>query len=456
MKIHHIFLIFLIFLIHVKAYPQQDTLKVMSYNVLNYGDGCQASDPTLHAYLKTIVSYASPDILGLVKMISIQRTPTDFAGYSPYGFCDTIIKYALDAAFPNRYSYCTLTNVSGQSTMDALFYNKNKLGFLGLKTLCTVGEDFDLYKLFYRDPNLVTTKDTTFLYVVLNHTQSGTTSGPRDQQDSINLNALRGQFYHLPNLINMGDFNLHNSGEPGYQYAINSVDTGFRFFDPPFIPDNNLNYPIDWNTSPSLCTAYLTTSTRQLSNVPNTCGTSGGAKSWYDHILLSPWIIHNSNYIKYIKYSYKTLGNDGHRLSISINDSSGIKNTSAPSGVINALFNLSNKYPVMANLLVTYNTSGNSLQDPNVGIKEFSAVQDESIKVTNPVGENINIIFPDQFIGRSINLIWKDLSGKLLKKSYPHIDSKIFCEPINLPSGLYILGISASDGVPVYLKIVKL
>jgi hypothetical protein len=40
-----------------------DTLNVVAYNVLNYGDGCQANTTTLDGYFKTIIQYAQPDLL---------------------------------------------------------------------------------------------------------------------------------------------------------------------------------------------------------------------------------------------------------------------------------------------------------------------------------------------------------------------------------------------------------
>src|SRR5579862_9900694 len=45
-----------------------DTLNVMAYNVLNYGDGCQGSLTTLDGYFKTIIQYAQPDLLSCEKM----------------------------------------------------------------------------------------------------------------------------------------------------------------------------------------------------------------------------------------------------------------------------------------------------------------------------------------------------------------------------------------------------
>src|SRR5476651_805161 len=49
-----------------------DTLQVMAYNVLNYGDGCQGTTAVLDGYLKTIVQYVKPDLLSCEKMTFFQ------------------------------------------------------------------------------------------------------------------------------------------------------------------------------------------------------------------------------------------------------------------------------------------------------------------------------------------------------------------------------------------------
>jgi hypothetical protein len=351
----------------VKSGAQEDTIRVMSYNVLHYGDFCQGSPEVMTHYLKTIVAFAKPDLLGLVKMQSLKINPADSTGISPFGFADSILKFALNADSPNKFACCPLTNTTAINDMSLLFYNKSRFTFSGITTLCTNLTDFNLYKFYYNDPKLSRTRDTTFLYVVLNHTKSGVSSSVRDQQISCTIQALRDKFYHWPNLIDMGDFNLHNSSEPGYQEAVAPADTNYTFFDPPFFPDQKLAYPLDWDAHPALCFSYLTTSTRQTDSLPNRCGTSGGAKSWFDHILLSSWIIHGTNYIRYIPGSCKTLGNDGHRLNISVNDSTSCGlNTSAPSNVINALFQFSNKYPVLLELGITPNKTGKSPADPDL------------------------------------------------------------------------------------------
>jgi len=338
---------------------KSDTLKVMAYNVLNYGNGCQGTNTSLDAYFKTIVQYASPDILSCEKLNSFNPTP----GASG-NLADELLNNGLNATFPNNYGYATPTNISNGSNMSVLFYNKQKLTYVKTQTLVSYVTDFDFYKFYYNDVNLSITHDTTFLYFVINHTQSGSSSTTRDAQVSQTMTMLRNKFQYFPNLINMGDFNTSGSYEGGYQSIITSTDSTTVLYDPPYYPDKQLQYPGNWDVTPYIVAPYLTTSTRLSATVPNTCGTSGGAKSWFDHIFISPWLVSGANYMQYISGSYQTIGNDGNRLGVDINSTSPTQNNAAPASVINALFQFSNKYPVMLKLLIKANRNAKSPSDP--------------------------------------------------------------------------------------------
>jgi len=336
-----------------------DTLKVMAYNTLSYGDDCQGTTTTLNGYFKTIIQYAQPDLLSCEKMSAFSLTST-----LPANLADNIRDSVLNSSFPGRYDYATFTNTADGDNMSVLFYNKQKLTYIKTEVLYPYITDFDLYKLYYNDPNLTITHDTTFLYVVVNHTQSGTPSTTRDMQISTYMATLRNKFTYFPNLINMGDFNTANSYEAGYQSIITSTDSTKRMSDPPFYPDQTVKYPAEWEDNSSAYASDLTTTTRALATVPNSCGTSGGAKSWYDHIFISPWLVKGTNYMQYIPDSYVTIGNDGKRIGVDINSTSPQVNTSAPAAVINALFQFSNKYPVSIKLLIKANRNAYSIADP--------------------------------------------------------------------------------------------
>jgi len=432
---------------------QHDTLRVMAYNVLHYGDGCQGSNTYLHGLLKTVVQYANPDIIGLVKVQCIKVTPSDNNGFSPYGFPDSIINNALDAAFPARYKYCTLTNVSGSNDMDLLFYDQNKMGFVSVKTICTLSEDFDLYKLYYKDPYLGATHDSTFLYFILNHTVSGNSPTQRDQQDTTIINELKKRFYHLPNIISMGDFNTHSSQEIGYEaYALGN-DTNYLFYDPPFNPDHNLTYPINWDGNPGLCPGYLNTSTREF-NVPNSCGANSGGKDWYEHIFISGWLNKNTNFLKYVSNSYITIGNDGNRLGISENDSTSHgRNNSASSNVVNAIFNLSDKYPIMLKLAVTFDSLGNGPINPVNGQSEVKAEIGKTI-VNNPVDGNLVIHFPKSAIGERCTINCFDACGRTVFTTQIEINSDIVTQPFEAIPGLYVLRLQTNNSANTF-KIIK-
>jgi hypothetical protein len=336
-----------------------DTLEVMAYNILGYGNDCQGQLDSLDGYFRTIVSYVQPDLLSCEKMAAFLTVP-GAAG----NLADHLRDSVLNVSFPGRYAYAAPTNNSGGGDLSALFYNTKKLSFVSERTLVSDVTDFNLYKLRYNDPNLAITHDTTFLYVVVNHTQSGSSSSTRDSQLGQEMAALRGIFSGFPNLINMGDFNTATSYEAGYQSMITSTDSGTLLYDPPYYPDKTQQYPGNWSATPYRSALMLTTTTRASATYPNSCGTGGGAKGWYDHLLLSPWLVSGSDYLKYVPGSYLTVGNDGNRLGVDVNSASPVVNASAPTAVLQALLLFSDKYPVTVKLAVQANRNGYSPADP--------------------------------------------------------------------------------------------
>ncbi|NDC40260.1 MAG: hypothetical protein EBZ77_01730, partial [Chitinophagia bacterium] len=272
-----------------------DTLRVMAYNVLYYGSGCQGPNDKLHGYFKTIVGYTNPDIISLEKMASPKLTPSDPYGTAPYGFADSILQFAVNAAFPDRYAYAPFTNDAKTNNVALLLYDKRKLGFVSMVCSYVNVTDFNTYKLYYKDPNLARTHDTTFLYLTLNHDKSGDEfENVRTSQIMGNMEAMKQHFKSLPNYISLGDFNSRGADEGFYQLLTAGDDSAFRVYDPPFFPDRKLTYPAHWDHEGPY-SAYFTTSTRESAVVPNNCGSGGGGKNWYDHIFISKWLIDNSN-----------------------------------------------------------------------------------------------------------------------------------------------------------------
>jgi len=430
-------LIFILLCTAFKAIAQTDTVRVMAYNVLYYGDrpSCQGPHNLYHNYLKTIASFANADIIGLEKMAAIPAYGGDMSGTAPVGFGDSILAFALNAAFAGRYAYCPFTNASGGDNISMLFYDQTKLGFVSIISSYANITDFNTYKLYYKAADLATTHDTVFLYITLNHDNSGSGSSDasiRATQIAGEMTAIESHFTALPNMLNMGDFNTHNSSEACYQTLVSPTNPAFKFYDPPFSPDAAVSYPADWDSSPDTYAPFLTTSTRLSGSAPNSCGTSGGGKSWYDHIFVSASIINNTAGISYIPHSYRTIGNDGNRVGISINDAP--TNTSAPSAVIDALYQMSNKYPIMVDLAIHPGPTS----VVNVGTEN-------DIFITNPVKSSLDISLGNALMDKKLKLVCNDMTGREVMNVEQDIRVTQYHFPCTLAPGLYIIS-SFADG----------
>ena len=130
-------------IISQSAFAAKDTLRVMAYNALYYGSGCQGPNSNYHEYLKKIVTFTNPDILSLEKMGAIKTTPDDKYGTAPFGFADSIIRFALNAAFPGRYAHCPFTNNAHTNNMAVIFYDERKLGFIDITSSYVNITDFN-------------------------------------------------------------------------------------------------------------------------------------------------------------------------------------------------------------------------------------------------------------------------------------------------------------------------
>jgi hypothetical protein len=441
----------IIFLVHF-SYPlccsaqtSGDTLKVMAYNVLDFGIGsCQtptnATIVPFYADLKYVIQFANADIVGIDKMQCVKTSPADVNGLSSPYFPDTVLAESFNSVFPGRYNYCPYTDyarcLGGNSSI--VFYDQHKLGYISTAVLQYWTEDIDMQKFYYKEW-FGGGADTTFLYVILCHTISDdNTDTGRSGQDSAVINKLKTLFTHTPNMIYMGDFNTHASNESGYEYITQTSDTNYIFYDPPFSPDAELSYPQIWHSG-NADQAYFTTSTRETTE-PNSCGTTGGAKDWYDHILLSPWLVNGTNNIRYVRNSYTTIGNDGNRAGISVNTGT---NTSAPTDVINALYNLSDKYPVEVTLAV----------NPVLAIHNILS-QSGSIKINNPVEDGLTLHFATFLNGSNITMDVYDVCGRNLYQSSFMVNAVTIYQSINLVPGVYFVHF-ISGGYSTTLKVVK-
>ena len=191
----------------------QDTLTIMQYNLLNYGNFtsyCTSSNNNVArktGYDAIIVHYVKPDIISVNEMTTTRS------------YHDYLLNNGLNTDGVDYYAKASDTQSNGyQYTMNVLYYNKNKLGEAGHTIAQTDIRDIDIYKLYYKSANL-NQGDTTFIYCVVAHLKAGNKSGDVAKRAVMADNTMDYIATHHPdeNYLMMGDFNVYTDTEPAFQ-----------------------------------------------------------------------------------------------------------------------------------------------------------------------------------------------------------------------------------------------
>ena len=163
--------------------------------------------------------------------------------------------------------------------------------------------------------------------------------------------------------------------------------------------------------------------------------------------------MNGTNYIKYIPGSYRTVGNDGQRLKVSINNSNGHVNSSAPADVIEALYQMSNKYPVMVSLEVTSNEQGKSVADPEIaGGKDLVIAP---VTISKDVDKEIAINFPSELLGQEIKIKVTDAQGGEQMEKKVKVKATTMLVNCKLKTGIYTVKITGHHNVIAEAQINK-
>lgn len=312
----------------------QDTLTVMTYNLLNfnnYTSYCTSSNNNLTnktAYLKSIINYTLPDIVGFNE---IHRS-------------DATIQLILDSVLNTNgiktYSRIQYINSNNSDIVSSIFYDNKKLKFYSSNYLQTDLRDIIILNLYYNGQEVQTNNDTVFIRIMQAHLKAGSTPSDQDQRAN-ETNVIMGYLNSLGNSKNtilMGDFNVQSSTETAFQNLINYSNPNVRFYD----PANKLG---SWNNNSSF--ALYHTQATQLNS--NGCTAGGGLDDRFDFILASFSIMNNLYKVKYVPNSYKVIGQDGNHFNQGVDYPA---NYSVPSNVLSALANMSDHLPVTLKLAI--------------------------------------------------------------------------------------------------------
>ncbi len=400
LKLRNISIFFTLLLINFLCLAQ-DTVSVMSYNLLNYGATWANSDR--YKDLRTIIQHAKPDIMMVCELEDAQAP-----------------QYLLDSAF-NKAGVGTYTRaafIDGPDTDNMLFYNTSKIGLRSQKQIYTVLRDISQYKLY----KVVAPGDTAFMYFHMAHLKAGSLSSDETQRNS-EISAFCSNIASLSqnsNILIAGDFNFKTSTEPAFS-TLTGAGCSHTFYDP-------INQIGLWNNN-SAYSQIHTQSTRSSANAGCCGGATGGLDDRFDFIMVNNSLLSGTNKARYVIGSYKAFGNDNLHMNKAITDAPA--NTAVPANVAQALFNMSDHLPVYMKI---------ELKPSFVGIKEQEKNTTEFTIENKMVNGNPSLVVSVLKEGQ-FKLTVRDLTGKTLFQNTYYFKSGqhvIDTELMHLSEGLYL------------------
>ncbi len=406
----------------------QDTLTVLQYNLLYYGeitDWCENSNNNINDkddYLKTIVNYVKPDIFAVNEM---SKSPSIHLHLLDQVMNTNGINYYKKADFLSQDAY---------NIVNMLYFNSEKLALHSHTIAQSYIRDIDVYKLYYLSDDLIK-GDTAFVICVVAHlkSSSGTTNENKRKVMAENTMNYINSINDDGNYLMMGDFNVYSADEPAYQEFINYSNPNLRFNDP-------IDQEGNWNNNSDF--RHVHTQSTHADN--NGCASYGGMDDRFDFILISNNIKDGLKNLTFIPNTYKALGQDGEHFNKSINDSP--TNTSVPSDVLSALYHNSDHLPITLKLLV----------DKNLGINLW--ISDIKMNLVNPFKDELLLSINSTQL-KNIEVQIVDLTGKLQlvkQLSVSGNPSKHNLPVHHLKSGFYIVRILNGNELLISKKVVKL
>ncbi len=306
------------------AYPQADTLRIATYNLLNFpgADGATRINDFV-----TVVQAIDPDIL-VVQEVQSQ------AGVNMF------LTQVMNAG-GNLYQ--TAPFGDGPDTNNSVFFKQDRIILLAVDEIRTALRNISEYTFLASGQELL---------VYSLHLKAGSTDTDQRIRDN-ETTVLRNHLNNLPansNFIVAGDYNIRSAAESAFVELIESqADNDGRLFDP-------INQIGEWHNNGFFVMIH-TQSTRTTSFGD---GSTGGLDDRFDMMLVSNSILKDGG-IKIVPSSYRAFGNDGDHFNAAINAGA---NFAVPAAVADALHQVSDHLPVVASFVFGTATSVTSSSDP--------------------------------------------------------------------------------------------
>lgn len=410
----------------------QDTLTVMQYNLLYYGnhqsgfaDCFETNNNTQRKdeCIRTIVNYVKPDIFTVCEFGATQALQTDF------------LRHNLNINGANYWQSDNIINYANSNIINHIFYDSRKMGLKKHVALRTNPRDTDVYELYLKTPSLAA-GDTTKLVCIVAHPKAG--MGYEGQRRALMQIAMDyvNQHYPTDNVLIMGDFNMYGASESGYRLLTQTYSNPSICFMDPLA---NVGGVGEW-TSNNQFTAFHTQSTRSYSDE---CFSSGGLDDRFDFILMADEIAFSYNHMRYVQGSYHAVGNDGRHFNMSVNQGN---NTAVSTEVADALFDGSDHLPVTMKIAV----------DAHLGVEDNEAQSLYATVAPNPASDQAIVNFFNPMQGL-VQFDLYSLQGQLLRHevaSFGEGSQQYELELQDITKGFYLLRIKHDGGWGQTVKLV--
>lgn len=410
----------------------QDTIKIMQYNLLNYGittGYCSEANNNLRdkdESIRTVLGHVLPDILAVNEFSKVQQLQTDFLNKN------------LNIKGVKYWKSDNIINHAQSSIINHIFYNSDKMVLKRHNYIAAKYRDVDVYEFYFKTTTL-SMGDTTKLVYVVAHLKAG--SNNTDIADR-NVTAQKIMNYladnhTTDNVIISGDLNLYGADEPAYQKLTQSSAYGGALF---IDPIGNEISTGSWNTGSM--TDYHTQSTHSDNNG---CFASGGLDDRFDLILISDEVRYGSKGLRYVTDSYEAVGNDGYHYNRSVNAGN---NYAVDNEVADALYTVSDHLPVTIEMTLT-NPLGIDEEQQNPAFTLFAS--------PNPANDHVTLHFSN-YEPQIVTFDVMTITGLVVATSQTYSDKSSNTHRINtshLADGFYIVRMTGENGQAVYCKMIK-
>ena len=371
------FSIIAIILLSCLALDAQETVTVMQYNLLEYGNyqsgfaECYETNNNTQRKdecVRTLMDYVKPDILTVCEFGATQA------------LLDGFMRHNL----PDYWKSDNIINYAHSNIINHIFYDSRKMELKKHVALRTNPRDTDVYELYMKTSSLAA-GDTIKLVCIVAHPKAGMNyQAERRALMQVAMDYVS-QHYANENVLIMGDFNMYKASETGYQLLTRTYSNPNVLFVDPLANSGGVG---EWNNNLQFA-SFHTQSTRRYSDE---CFSSGGLDDRFDFILMSDEIYMGFNRIKYLNNSFVAVGNDGRHFDQSV-DQNG--NDAVPPVVAEALFDGSDHLPVtmklsvFAHLDVDEQLGESFLIYPNPADDQITVTVNGDYRITNVFGQTL-------------------------------------------------------------------